>query len=70
LSLLFFEFSVLFVNPLLLHVNDADLLVNQDILGRASDNRRYARVCVRRAGRRCGAGMVVLFGSRRPGKGG
>jgi hypothetical protein len=36
LSLLFFEFSVLYVSSLQLHVNDADLLVNQDIFGRAS----------------------------------
>jgi len=28
------------VNALQQHVNDADLLVNQDIFGRASDNRR------------------------------
>jgi len=40
LSLLIFEFSVLYVSALQLHVNDADLLVNQDIFGRARDNRR------------------------------
>jgi len=38
-----FEFSVFFVNAVKPHVNDADLLANQDILGRASDNRRCAR---------------------------
>ena len=39
MSLLFFEFSVLSVNALQLHVNDADVLVRQGVLGRARDNR-------------------------------
>jgi hypothetical protein len=48
LSLLIFEFSVLYVSALQLHVNDADLLVNQDIFGRARDNPRYAQLAAHR----------------------
>jgi hypothetical protein len=43
-SLLFFELSDGLQCVLQLHVNDADVLVIQGILGRASDNHRSARV--------------------------